>query len=177
MRNLILVFALILAAPLAQAATEYLRFEGSSDPNFYFDFVIDISLEAPGYTDETWQDFFAAEYLGGSDGGAGITHGLTAFFPEGWSTYLYLPDSRIIGAPWDWLDSPYPDDESIGTWDIGDSLRLMEGGVFSENAIAGLRLTYRDASSPPAIVPIPATAWLFGSALGLLGWMRRKKAS
>jgi len=25
-------------------------------------------------------------------------------------------------------------------------------------------------------VPIPATVWLFGSALGLLGWMRRKKA-
>jgi len=25
-------------------------------------------------------------------------------------------------------------------------------------------------------VPVPATVWLFGSALGLLGWMRRKKA-
>jgi len=25
-----------------------------------------------------------------------------------------------------------------------------------------------------AAVPIPATVWLFGSALGLLGWMRRR---
>jgi len=29
---------------------------------------------------------------------------------------------------------------------------------------------------PPAAVPIPATAWLMGSAIGLIGWFRRKSA-
>jgi hypothetical protein len=27
---------------------------------------------------------------------------------------------------------------------------------------------------PPSIVPVPTAFWLFGSALGLLGWIRRK---
>jgi hypothetical protein len=26
----------------------------------------------------------------------------------------------------------------------------------------------------PPVIPVPASVWLFGSALGLLGWMRRK---
>jgi hypothetical protein len=29
--------------------------------------------------------------------------------------------------------------------------------------------------SSPTVVPVPASAWLFGSALGFLGWVRRKK--
>jgi hypothetical protein len=32
------------------------------------------------------------------------------------------------------------------------------------------------ADFTPAVIPVPAAVWLFGSALGLLGWLRRKSA-
>jgi hypothetical protein len=31
--------------------------------------------------------------------------------------------------------------------------------------------------TPPAVIPVPQAAWLFGSALGLLAWIRRRKAA
>jgi hypothetical protein len=46
--------------------------------------------------------------------------------------------------------------------------------VFSNTTLAGSGLAYDITFTA---VPVPAAAWLFGSALGFLGWMRRKKAS
>jgi hypothetical protein len=34
----------------------------------------------------------------------------------------------------------------------------------------------RDGDVAAAVVPVPAAVWMFGSALGLLGWIRRKSA-
>jgi hypothetical protein len=49
-------------------------------------------------------------------------------------------------------------------------IHLEYGGLFySGGQFANLELSL-------AAVPIPAAAWLFGSALGLLGWTRRKAA-
>lgn len=31
-------------------------------------------------------------------------------------------------------------------------------------------------SEPPVVIPVPAAAWLFGSGLGILGWLRRRSA-
>jgi hypothetical protein len=41
----------------------------------------------------------------------------------------------------------------------------------------GLQNSYRASGISTTVVPVPPAAWLFGSALGLLGWVRRRKAA
>jgi hypothetical protein len=38
-------------------------------------------------------------------------------------------------------------------------------------------VTYNQANVNVAPIPVPAAVWLFGSALGVMGWLRRKAAS
>jgi hypothetical protein len=42
---------------------------------------------------------------------------------------------------------------------IGDAPNSWVGGVINMST---------------AVIPVPAAVWLFGSALGLLGWIRRR---
>lgn len=63
------------------------------------------------------------------------------------------------------------------TWDLsgftgnpGDVIKAYTtADSLTGNSAAGISATYT-----LSIVPVPAAAWLFGSALGLLGWNRRK---
>ena len=65
---------------------------------------------------------------------------------------------------------------------IGSEFFISDWDRCDTDCILGVRplnpsdiFTY--AKFTPAVIPVPAAVWLFGSALGLLGWIRRIKKS
>ena len=69
----------------------------------------------------------------------------------------------------------------VALWDLGDGdAPLNFNNVGGCTQVVGDELNFNDvylnrcAFAPPNVVPVPAAAWLFGSALALLGWARRR---
>jgi hypothetical protein len=62
-----------------------------------------------------------------------------------------------------------------------DHIRFDSAAADTSKAIVCGTLTLSEltitGTVTEAVVPVPAAAWLFGSALGLLGWVRRRMAS
>ena len=58
---------------------------------------------------------------------------------------------------------------NFGTVTITGVDGLTNGDIVKIGDGAGETMTFQ-------VVPVPAAAWLFGSALGLLGWVRRRSA-
>lgn len=67
-----------------------------------------------------------------------------------------------------WLSRTYVDRERLRDWVIG-----MAGHPLIESADFKFPFA-RSRLEPQASVPVPPAVWLFGSALGLLGWLRRR---
>lgn len=195
MRKAILNLIVMTSAfsPCIQAATENLRFEGLIGSAYganhagydaslgfvprqsvYFDFQIDTNLNATGHPDSAYTDNFAATYLAGSIAGSNVTYGSSVSYPEGTTTWLFVTDSLRVGMSHADL-YPYPDDDSISTWIVGDRIRLMNKGYLSPNIIGDLTMTFRTSSPLPVYVPIPAALWLFVSGLGLFSFVNRKR--
>lgn len=189
---MLFVVSALLLSHNATAATEYLRFEGLLSSGYdefhpgydaalgfvpgqsvYFDFQVDTSLDVTGNPDSDYQDKFSVIYLTGSLSGPNVTYGVTNSFPEGYNSELFITNSLRIGSSWDSLANP--SDESISTWNVGDTLSLMNNSYFSEYIIGNFIMTYRGSSAPTAYAPVPAAIWLFDSGLlGLIGLARYK---
>jgi hypothetical protein len=103
---------------------------------------------------------FGSGSLSGASFATGSSFGLDQ------SGNILLPDGYISGAL------------------LGASTATFSGKSFANMGITSGTYVWSWAADSvtlnivptSAIVPIPAAFWLFGSALGLLGWIRRKKA-
>ena len=52
--------------------------------------------------------------------------------------------------------------------------KILLNGGFIKESLAGFDAGAALISANSSVVPVPAAVWLFGSALGLLGWVRRR---
>ncbi len=97
-------------------------------------------------------------------------------FNESFLNYSTIPGTRTLGGD-DFVTAGAGAqqqglDFATSTVSFGGGTLFMETAGF--NTVPGLTGAQLTFSVAP--VPVPAAAWLFGSALGLLGWMRRKIA-
>ncbi|MGI9292093.1 MAG: VPLPA-CTERM sorting domain-containing protein [Gammaproteobacteria bacterium] len=58
---------------------------------------------------------------------------------------------------------------------IGDLSVIGKSSYLRFNAQPGASDNYYITAANVSAIPVPAAVWLFGSALGALGWMRRRK--
>ncbi len=89
-------------------------------------------------------------------------------------SYATIPGTRVIGGDDVIIGAQQQGSDFASTTAsfIGDTL-IMENALWNGSAgtaaTAGIQMTFEVSA-----VPVPAAVWLFGSALGLLGWVRRR---
>ncbi len=121
----------------------------------------------------------------------GLTSGLT--YAVGFEQSISYSDLSPVGSPgyWEVTFGGVTLNSASMTTPLTSTPFGWQNQSLSFLATASeMDLSFRAASGDPinpridlgldgvtlAIAPIPAAVWLFGSALGLLGWIRRKKA-
>ena len=85
---------------------------------------------------------------------------------DGYAVVEFDESMSTITIDSDYLASANWDLNQVGNYEIAIQ------GVYGYGASPGS--LFDTASIEVTAVPVPAAAWLFGSAVGLLGWMRRK---
>jgi probable HAF family extracellular repeat protein len=108
-----------------------------------------------GNSSRAWSVNDAGIIVGWAKNASGAKRAIVSY--DGGETIIDLND--LVGTldGWASLDEAY---------DINENGQIVGYGTLSTGEQGAFVLS---------VVPIPATVWLFGSALGLLGWLRRRR--
>jgi len=91
-----------------------------------------------------------------------------------------LGNTITVGTP-----GPFSNIQNIGYWsstDFGAAtthawyVEFGSGGSSGQEKTSDVLFSWAVHDGDVSAVPVPAAVWLFGSALGLLGWIKRKSA-
>lgn len=94
--------------------------------------------------------------------------------PDGTSGFVMESNYGLMGIMFD-IANPIIEAFDNSLVIAGDILVSPElAGLIERPSAAGTDAGMALVVADSAIVPIPAAAWMFGSALGLLGWVRRR---
>jgi hypothetical protein len=94
------------------------------------------------------------------------------YIHESSTNYNSIPGTRVIGGD-DVAVGPQQQGSDYGasTASYNGTTLLMTNAAWTggsgSSSTAGVQLSFQ-------VVPVPAAVWLFGSALGLLGWVRKR---
>jgi hypothetical protein len=96
-----------------------------------------------------------------------LTYGDDNFLPPGTTGETIVFNGNVVGGPLD------------GNLSLNGSLTQLTGSSQAGTNVMSITTNTDEfgwvvTTTLTTVVPVPPAVWLFGSALGLLGWMRRK---
>ena len=156
-----LLFACLIALPAANASVVNLTFSEDID-GFMSTWRID---------DNGGGDYSGTDSVIGTFWQAGLTASSTPVLQDSIAHVLGTHGESFISSSLDYgaLPAGYFEETSFVIHDNGH----RDDFTLTSNFIGG---GYDITLSAVHSIPIPAAFWLFGSGLGMLGWMRRKSA-
>jgi hypothetical protein len=123
------------------------------------------SYEVLGHLSSSDYDFFVVDFSGFSIESIELTEWSSNYNADWW---VYINDHNSMDL-----------NQSVLNQNLLDLLDIHISGsqLTLGTQTGGLTLDYAFSITTAPEIPLPAAVWLFGSGLGLLGWMRRKPAA